>query len=245
MRDVFGVPQSVLIIGGNSDIGFAVLKMLVSFNRLRQVCIVTRSGIWNHHDEFENLTKLVPVQTSVFSMDQFSASRTLQEIEIDLAIVATGYLPNRNSLSIENIRESLEANLVVPCRLTSEIALQMQKQAFGTIVGLSSISAVRVRPDNWIYGFAKSAFDSFLQNLSRELNGSGVSILTVRPGMVRTKMSQHLQDAPFTVDPEDVATAIKKRLHRPSSVVWVPTKLRVVGWILRVLPGFVLQRLRS
>ena len=245
MKDVFGIPQSVLIIGGNSEIGHAILSEITGLNRLKQVILITRSGTWNNRERFYALSGSKDVKISVFSFDEFSAASNLQGIEVDLCVVATGFLPRKNSLTSENVEQSLLANLTLPARLTTEIALHMQRQGHGVIVGLSSIAAMRVRPDNWIYGFAKSAFDLFLRNLADELKDSGVSVLTIRSGMVRTRMSAHLNEAPLTVDPEVVARVVRKNLKSDSSVIWVPAPLRLIALILRLLPQFLLKRLRS
>ena len=245
MKDVFGIPQSVLIIGGNSEIGYAILNELASLNRLKRVILLTRDGKWSHEDKFQALPGTTGVEVSQFSFDKFSTENDLRGIDIDLCVVATGFLPRENVLTTENVEQSLLANLTLPARLTTEVALHMRRQGHGVIVGLSSIAAVRVRPDNWIYGFAKSAFDVFLQNLAEELKGSGVSVLTIRPGMVRTRMSAHLSDAPMTVDAEVVAKAVRKNLKSDSSVIWVPAPLRFIALILRLLPQFILKRLRG
>lgn len=243
MKDVFGMPQSLLIIGGNSEIALAIVKELMKSQRITDIHVVTRSGAWLYQDLLAIDSPEVKIST--YKLSTFSVSRDLLETEIDLCVIATGFLPLNNSISAENIGESLSANLVIPIRLASEVSDHMQKQAHGVIVGLSSIAAVRIRPDNWIYGLTKQGFDIFLGKLAESLYGSGVTVLTIRSGMVRTKMSRHLKEAPLTVDPEDVAIAVVKKLKDPSSIVWVPKKLKVVGLILRILPIFVLKRLHS
>jgi decaprenylphospho-beta-D-erythro-pentofuranosid-2-ulose 2-reductase len=245
MKDVFGNPQTVLVIGGNSEIATAILKDLLNLNRVTKVILVTREGTWNRRHEFESLAGFSSIEVSTYSFSQFSVLKELNGIDLDICIIATGFLPKINELSSENVTDSLTANLTVPALIASDVALHMKKQAHGLIVGLSSIAAVRVRPDNWIYGFAKSAFDQFLQNMAKDLKGTGVSVLIIRSGMVRTKMSSHLKEAPLTVDPEEIAYAIRRNLRSDSAIIWVPKPLRILGFILRLLPYSLLKRLKS
>jgi decaprenylphospho-beta-D-erythro-pentofuranosid-2-ulose 2-reductase len=244
MKDVFGVPQSILIFGGNSEIAMAILKKLLSLNRVQYLYLVTRDGQWSHQDNFALISNFSTVQVQVFKMAEFSIGKSLSNRKIDICIVATGFLPKENELSISNVTQSFQANLSLPAQYVTEVALQMKEQGYGTVVALSSISAVRVRPDNWIYGVAKAAYDQFLLHTIPTLKGTGVNLLILRPGMVRTKMSAHLKDAPLTVDPDVVAEAVMKNLRGESHVVWVPSKIWVIALVLKVLPMWLLKRIK-
>jgi decaprenylphospho-beta-D-erythro-pentofuranosid-2-ulose 2-reductase len=245
MKDVFGAPQSVLIFGGNSEIAMAILKKLLSLNRVQYLYLVTRDSQWSHRDKFSLISNFSSVQVQVFKMAEFSIEKSLSDRKLDICIVATGFLPQANQLSISNVTQSFEANLSLPAQYVTEAALRMKEQGYGMIVALSSIAAVRVRPDNWIYGVAKAAYDQFLLQIIPTLKDTGVTLLILRPGMVRTKMSAHLKEAPLTVDPDVVAEAVMKNLRSESRVVWIPSKIKVIALILKVLPMWLLKRLKQ
>jgi decaprenylphospho-beta-D-erythro-pentofuranosid-2-ulose 2-reductase len=244
MKDVFGIPQSILIFGGNSEIAMEILKKLLTFNRVQSLYLVTRDGTWSRKNEFASNHDFSKVQVEVFKMAEFSVKDSLSDRKIDICIVATGFLPQENHLTVLNVSQSFEANLSLPAKHVTEISLQMKEQGYGLIVALSSIAAVRVRPDNWIYGVAKAALDQFLLQIIPTLKDTGVSLLILRPGMVRTKMSAHLRDAPMTVDADVVAEMVVKNLRSDSRVIWIPGKIRVIALILRVLPMWLLRRLK-
>jgi decaprenylphospho-beta-D-erythro-pentofuranosid-2-ulose 2-reductase len=70
-----------------------------------------------------------------------------------------------------------------------------------------------------------------------------VKVTVVRPGFVRTKMTAGLKPAPLTVEAPVVAEAIVRGLETGAAVVWVPTVLRPIFAVMRVLPGALWRRL--
>ena len=72
---------------------------------------------------------------------------------------------------------------------------------------------------------------------------TGVSVLVVRPGFVRSKMTEGLPDAPLATTPEAVADAIVDGVRRGRSTVWVPGAMRWVMSGLRHTPRAVFRRL--
>src|SRR5207249_3703592 len=108
----------------------------------------------------------------------------------------------------------------------SEFANRMEKRGSGTIIGVSSVAGDRGRATNYIYGSAKAGFTAFLSGLRNRLFSKNVRVITVKPGFVRTKMTEGLDlPAVLTASPEELARAIRRahvrnRLavyHRP---VW-------------------------
>jgi len=125
-----------------------------------------------------------------------------------------------------------------------EIAARMREVGFGTIVVLSSIAAERLRPSNFVYGASKSTADRLALALRSELAPAGVSVIVVRPGYGRTGLSREVAEAPCSVDADAVAQSVQTAIRNPRSrVIWVPSVLRVVGAVLRLLPAAVIKRL--
>ncbi|MDQ3768797.1 MAG: decaprenylphospho-beta-D-erythro-pentofuranosid-2-ulose 2-reductase, partial [Actinomycetota bacterium] len=83
------------------------------------------------------------------------------------------------------------------------------------------------------------------QGLHDALRGSGVHVLTVRPGFVHTKMTAGREAAPFATTPEAVAEAVADGLRRRAHTVWVPAHLRLVMAVLRHLPRALFRRMGS
>ena len=102
---------------------------------------------------------------------------------------------------------------------------------------LSSVAGERVRKANYVYGASKAGIDGFAQGLSDALVGSGASVLIVRPGWVRSKMTAGMEPAPLATTPEAVAAATVKALRAGRRIVWVPRALRPLMSIARHAAG--------
>jgi decaprenylphospho-beta-D-erythro-pentofuranosid-2-ulose 2-reductase len=119
----------------------------------------------------------------------------------------------------------------------------MRRQGHGRIVVLSSVAGERVRPANMVYGATKAGLDGFALALGDSLVSSGVSVLVVRPGFVRSAMTQGMEAAPFATTPDAVAEATARALQSGRRIVWVPGVLRYVFMVLRHLPAPLWRRL--
>lgn len=108
----------------------------------------------------------------------------------------------------------------------------------GVIVAFSSIAGWRARRANYVYGSTKAGLDAFCQGLSDAIGGRELRLLTVRPGFVIGRMTQGMDPAPCSVMSKDVARAIAKelRVRDRSSTLWVPRRLRVIAWMIRLVP---------
>jgi len=122
-------------------------------------------------------------------------------------------------------------------------ARRLREQGHGALVALSSVAGVRVRRANFIYGSSKAGMDGFFQGLADSLAGTGVRVLIVRPGFVRTRMTAGMEAAPMATTAEAVAAATVKGLQVGRSVVWVPAQLRWVFAAFRLLPQAVWRRI--
>jgi decaprenylphospho-beta-D-erythro-pentofuranosid-2-ulose 2-reductase len=158
--------------------------------------------------------------------------------DVDLALVAFGVLGEEDDpVSV------LQVNTVGAASVMSALAERMVAQGHGTIVLLSSVAGERARKSNYMYGSSKAGVDAFAQGLGDSLAGTGVSVMVVRPGFVKTKMTSHLDPVPFSTTADAVAGEIVRGLARGSHTVWAPPLLRVVMSVLRHVPRPLFRRL--
>ena len=171
--------------------------------------------------------------------------KVFAEGDIDMVLLAFGILGDQ----AHDEREPAAAVRVAQTNYTGAVsaglvcARALQTQGHGSLVVLSSVAGERARRANFIYGSSKAGLDAFAQGLGDALHGTGVHVMVVRPGFVRSKMTAGLPEAPLATTPEAVATAIELGLRRRSETVWVPGALRVVMSALRHVPRTVFRRL--
>jgi decaprenylphospho-beta-D-erythro-pentofuranosid-2-ulose 2-reductase len=161
---------------------------------------------------------------------------------IDVAVVAAGLLGPRGDEQLGEAGSS--SSSTGRCGL-DDGALRGRdaRQGRGTIVLLSSVAADRPRASNFAYGASKAAADAFARGLKDSLHGSGVDVMIVRPGFVRTKMTTDHPPAPGAVDAPAVTRAVVEGLRAGKSLVYVPGFLRWIMLVLRLLPGPIFRRL--
>lgn len=251
MKNSLGSVQKVLVLGGDSDIAFATLRELI-IGRTRSIILAGRNPE-RLNSRAADLRELgaTHVETISFDGSDLDSHEALVERlfstdwDIDLVLVAFGVLGNQ--MEDEHDRERtlkvIHSNYVGAVSVLIPVAAALKRQGHGTIVVMSTVAAERPRRSNYIYGSSKAGIDWFAQGLGDALKGSGVNVMIVRPGFVKSKMTVHLDDAPLAATPDEVATAIVTGLRRNHEMVWVPGKLRWVMSILRHLPRAVFRRL--
>ena len=138
-----------------------------------------------------------------------------------------------------------EVNYVAGVSMGLRVTAKLRRQGHGTLVVLSSVAAERGRASNFVYGSSKAGLDTFAQGLGDALAGTGVRVLVVRPGFVRTRMTAGLAEAPFACDPDDVGRAVARALRSGAQTLWVPAALRPVMSGVRHLPRPIFRRLKA
>jgi len=249
LKNSVGSVQTVLVLGGDSDIAFALLTHLTR-HRVRNVILAGRN-LSSLEDRVRDLKELGAknVSTVLFdgtdfdSHESFVADVFSRDEDIDLAFVAYGVLGDQKADERDRNRalRVINAHYVGPVSILIPLAAAMRKQGHGTIAVMSTVAAEKPRRSNFIYGSSKAGIDWFAQGLGDALHGSGVSVMVVRPGFVRSKMTAHMDDAPLAVSADDVAAAIVAGLRSNQRIVWVPAKIRWVMSVLRHLPHTIFR----
>lgn len=251
MLTALGAPQSVLVLGAASDIAGALLDRFAAMGQLRRVVLAGRPGE-GRDAAVARATALTPdlqVQALDFdAADVGSHARVLEPVfdagDIDVTVLAFGVLPPTPTLP-----DPVAAAAVVTTNFTGAVssltvvAERLRRQGHGTLVVLSSVAGERVRRSNFLYGSSKAGLDGFAGGLGEQLRGTGVVVLVVRPGFVRTSMTAGMPAAPMSVDAADVAAAVAPHLRGPSRTIWVPATLRVLMSVLRHVPAPIFRRL--
>lgn len=246
MNNAVHQPQTVLVLGGTSDIGRAIVQALLS-PALRTVILAVR-----HPGECDvdamafgdaTVTAVAFDALDVAGHEAFVADVADRFGDLDIVVQAFGQLGDAGLDDPVAAAELARVNYVGAVSSGLAVAARLRRQGHGTLVVLSSVAGVRTRPSNFVYGSTKAGQDAFATGLGHALHGSGAGVLTVRPGFVRSAMTDGLDEAPFSVDPSDVADAVVNGLRRGRSVVWVPGILQFVFGLLRYAPGFVWRRL--
>jgi decaprenylphospho-beta-D-erythro-pentofuranosid-2-ulose 2-reductase len=247
--DALGSVGSLLLVGGTSDIAVATAHRYLRERPLRVVVAARdtprREAVAQELRAAGGVVEVVDFDAD----DPGSPARMVAAAtaggDVDVAVVAFGRLGEAEQLRTDAaaVAEIARVNYVAPTVVGTELANRMRAQGHGVIVALSSVAGERPRASNFVYGSTKAGLDAFYSGLADSLVGSGVSVLVVRPGFVRSKMTAGLPDAPLATTPEAVAEAIVTGIRRGRHTVWVPGAMRLVMSVLRHVPRPVFRRL--
>jgi len=252
MNDALGLPQTVLVLGGGSDIGRAVVRELIA-RRTHTVLLAGRPGSESLAAAAAEARTLGAPTVDTLDFDAAEPAghaKVIDEVwerygDIDLVVFAFGLLGDQSACEAdpEAAIEVATVNFTGAITAGLAVARRLRAQGHGTLVVLSSVAGERVRRANFVYGSTKAGMDGFFQGLAASLAGSGARVIIVRPGFVYTRMTSGKDAAPFATDPATVAKAIVGALGSGREIVWVPAVLRPVMAITRHLPRAIFRRL--
>ncbi|MDE0691618.1 MAG: SDR family oxidoreductase [Gammaproteobacteria bacterium] len=162
----------------------------------------------------------------------------------DVAVCMVGLLLPQPEADAGASERVLRTNLMAPMLLMSELATRFRRRGSGVLVGVSSVAGDRGRASNYVYGSAKAGFTAFLSGLRADVASSGVHVLTVKPGFVKTRMTEGM-DLPvaLTAEASEVADAILVGIRRRRNTVYVRRVWYPIMLLIRSIPEAVFKRL--
>jgi decaprenylphospho-beta-D-erythro-pentofuranosid-2-ulose 2-reductase len=241
-----GRPSRVLLLGGTSEIGLAILSALQPAPGT-EVILAGRDG-----QRLEAAGKALnrPVTVARYeAMDTGSHQAFADQICAagvpDLVIAATGILipQEQAERDVRRAATMIETNFTGHVTALLAFGEHMRRRGSGTIVVLSSVAAIRPRKFNAVYGAAKAGLDAFARGFADELHGTGVRLLLVRPGFVIGRMTEGMTAAPLATTPDAVGAAVAAALRGKKSTVWVPGSLAGLATAMRLLPRPVWRKI--
>jgi decaprenylphospho-beta-D-erythro-pentofuranosid-2-ulose 2-reductase len=237
--------SDALLVGGTSEIGLAIVRGLLP----RRVWLLgrDRGRLARAAAELDGAS----VEVGLLDADDIASHRHAIERAFadadgfDVVVIAVGVLGAQAGLDADpdEAIDVMRVNFLGVGSLLLECLRQLRQRGEGTLVLLSSVAVERPRASNPIYGAAKAGLDALAQGLADAIVSSGVRVLVVRPGFVKTRMTADLPPVPFATTPEGVASATVAALGGHARTIWVPGRLRLMFAILRHLPRGIYRRL--
>ena len=237
----------VLILGANSDMAIACARRFAQAD-------------YNLYLASRNLEKLektaqdirvrsqVEVQTLSLDASDFATHADFYDqlpTKPVGVIVAFGVMYDQLAAQkdFDLIQQTINTNYLGAMSLLEIIATDFELRKKDFIVGLSSVAGDRGRQSNYIYGSSKAGLSAYMAGLAHRMAKVGVSVLTVKPGFVATKMTAHLDlPAKLTATPEEVAQAIFRAVQKKKTVLYVKPIWRLIMLIIIHLPTFIFHR---
>jgi short-subunit dehydrogenase len=164
-----------------------------------------------------------------------------------VAICVFGLLGDQESAQDDWSKAALilNSNYNGAISILNVISNEFEKLKRGVIVGISSVAGERGRQSNYLYGSAKAGFTAYLSGLRNRLFKSNVHVMTVKPGFMKTRMTEGMKTPkPLTASPEAAAKKIFKATQAKANVVYVLPIWRWVMLVIRNIPEGIFKKLR-
>ncbi|UFK98694.1 SDR family NAD(P)-dependent oxidoreductase [Kaistella faecalis] len=236
--------KTVLILGANSDVAkqcilqytakgytvFAASRDLISLENF-----ITKNHLKNS------------VQVMFFDAADFLSHQKFYEelpAKPHIVIYAAGFL-RQNEQACKNFNDAFEmmkVNYAGAVSVLNIIANDLSNTNLERIIGLSSLSGVRGRKSNYIYGSTKAAFTTYLSGLRQDLSSRNITVNVLISGYIRTKINVGLNlNESLIMEPDYVAKHI---VNAGDSFTIVPNwKWKIIYWILKISPEFLVAKL--
>lgn len=163
---------------------------------------------------------------------------------LDCVVVTAGLFASQETL--ETDRELLRRVLTVDFSNTvlfcEEARTKLLARGGGTLCVFSSVAGDRGRKPVVLYGAAKAGLSQYLEGLDHRYRAQGLKTVCVKPGFVRTAMTDGLKAPPFAGEPEQVAEIVLDAIDRGTPEVYAPPMWGLVMGVIRSLPRFVMRR---
>jgi short-subunit dehydrogenase len=168
--------------------------------------------------------------------EAFIQSAGIPDLVIANAGVSSGTLTSESKDQVV-FEQIMRTNVMGMVHTYQPFVEAMRMRGSGTLVGISSIAGFRGIPGSGAYSASKAAATAYLESLRVELSSSGVNVLTVCPGYIKTPMTDvNSFYMPFLMDAARAARSIRKAIVKKKRFHVLPWQMSLVGFFLRLIP---------
>jgi NAD(P)-dependent dehydrogenase (short-subunit alcohol dehydrogenase family) len=238
----------VVISGASSGLGLALARHYLE--RGATVAAFARRG-----ELLQALSTEFPGKVFCYTLDvrdaaairdaaaDFMSRAGVPDIVIANAGVSIGTL-TRHAEDNDVFRHVMDINVLGMVQTFQPFVEAMREAGRGRLVGIASVAGFRGLPGAGAYSASKAAAISYLESLRVDLHDSGIRVVTVCPGYIRTPMTDiNPYPMPFMLEADDAARRIARVIARGNSFAVVPWQMGLVGRVLKLLPNWLYDRL--
>ena len=240
--------KKAIVVGGTGGIGSELVRNLTQHGC--DVAVVGRS-----QEKLDLLAKQLSLpEGRTFAYDISDLENTQDAFDaivqrlggLDLLIFAAGVMHRvgETEYDIAKDKNIIDINLSAGIAWCNAAAKRFERARSGTIIGIGSPSGDRGRRGNPAYGASKAGFEAYLESLRNRLGNYGVSVVTAKPGPVRTPMTEGHGKLPGMIDADVAADMILRKGSRFSKTFYVPGKWWLITRIMRLIPSFIFRKMK-
>jgi short-subunit dehydrogenase len=240
----------VFITGASSGIGAALARHYAS--RGAQLGLIARRA-----ERLEKIASTLSPAPALYALDvrdasglrsaasDFIARFGVPDIVIANAGVSKGTLTEHES-DLDVFQQLFDINVMGMVNTFHPFINPMREKGVGTLTGIASVAGFRGIPGAGAYSASKAAAIKYCESLRVELRGTGVSVVTICPGYIKTPMSDvNRFKMPFIITVEDAVVRFARAIDARISFTVIPWTMGIAARMLRILPNWLYDRLFS
>lgn len=241
---------TVFITGASSGIGESLARHYASHGY--QVGLVAR-----RRDFLESITTKLEPQPAFYALDvrdaialKQAAADFISRFGVPDIVIANAGVSRGTLTEIEDdlkaFQEIIDINVMGMVNTFHPFIIPMRDARKGTLVGIASVAGFRGIPGGGAYSASKSAAITYCESLRVELRGSGIAVVTICPGYIRTPMTAvNKFKMPFLIDVDEAVQRFARVIDAKTSFTVIPWTMGIAARILRIVPNWLYDRLFS
>ena len=242
----------VLLTGASSGIGYSLAKSLPKENCSLALISRRKNILKQLETELKNRrNRVISYSCDVSNIDE--VRETYSQIKndfgkVDIAILNAGisHQADVKNYSAEIAEKIFNVNVFGIINFVEQLLPEFLERREGIIVGVSSLAEVRGFPKSGFYNASKSAASLLLESLRIELKPFGVNVITIKPGFVRSPMTDKNDfRMPFLMDIDEATNSIIKGLRKEKQIIQFPLPIVFGAKIMKLLPNWLFDYLMS
>lgn len=245
------VPESchrVVITGASDGLGLSLARHYLERGAILAV-LARRVQL------LKNLKAEFPGQVHCYALDvrdaaalQQAASDFVERVGVPDVVIANAGVSvgtlTEYAEDIDAFSQVMDINVLGMVKTFQPFVALMRDAGRGTLVGIASVAGFRGLPGAGAYSASKAAAIVYLESLRVELYGSGVKVVTLCPGYIKTAMTAvNPYPMPFILEADEAARRIVRAIARQTPYAVIPWQMGIAGTVLKLLPRWLYDRL--
>jgi short-subunit dehydrogenase len=164
---------------------------------------------------------------------------------LDIAYLAHGILGDQAKAEqdFNTAAQIIYTNYMAPVSLLTWLANFCVQRHAGTLAVISSVAGDRGRKSNYLYGSSKAGLSAFLGGLRNRVDREGVTVLTIKPGPVKTAMTAGMKGSDRFANADSVAKSIVRAIEKRHDTLYVPSQWSAIMFVIRSIPERIFKKL--
>jgi len=242
--------MKTVLLGATKGMGRALARLLAE--RGDALCLLGRDAadLERSARDLEARGAPVPVGTAVCDLERpesFGPALAAAEAALgglECVVVTAALFATQEALEqdAELLRRVLVVDFAHTVAFCEEARRRLLARGGGRLVVFSSVAGERGRKPVVLYGAAKAGLTRYCEGLDHRYRAQGLVTVCVKPGFVKTSMTEGLKPPPFAGEPAAVARSVLRAIDRGAPVVYAPPAWALVMQVIRLLPRSVMRR---